>query len=794
MASCDAAENFQLVADGKGLASIVLAEKPTPAAYLAAVEIQHGIKTITGCSLPILSAKDVIETQPMILIGESKFTKQFNIDTSTFSHVEYMVAIDVEKIILIGKDSPTTSGKEIDYGRAVGTENSLKLKLPGMYSAQGSLRAAYHFLEQSCGIRYYGPRPHLCYFPVQTSLSVGPLNIRREPFLKYTNGLCSDHNGHIHWPIQKILYDSPSSDEVLLFARRMRTGGKKWHVNHSYESLMYRQRFGKTPDPQHPNIYQGYRKEFWPPEGSPSHQLCYSSETLAKQVAQDAADYFDGKLEKEPYGVAPGLDIFPVVPYDAGNYCTCARCEKLLFQHRGRKEFGVFGDGTATDYVFNFANMVARHLKKTHPDKYISVLAYEGYLWKPVRIQLESNVLAVPCLVTCSYWNKRQLTRDWAAFNYWKQNAIEQGKPPLYLWNYYHQPEEIGALRGHKVFPHFSPNRTHQLARQYKKANVEGVFLCGWGEGLDFYAMMKGFDDPDLDISDLLDEYFILSFGNKAGAYMRRFYKTIEDISNDSKNYKGYINEQVFWEYQGNQKNLDQLDAMLIAAEKHLPSELARKRFRPWKRLMVYMRQGHAEWAAKKEKLFALPPHTSIAPGYIQPKSIYSGNETRHFRLVTGWQMEESPQGVFGSKNAKLDVSTDADRGWEEHGGPNGISVTFDLGDVYELDEIRIWNFQQNRGWGLHVKGMKNVKIELSHETDELSSWKTLTKATIPIANDRESFPASAVIPAKSQKARYVRITAVGGVGIGNWASPEHHAATYAGLGQVRIYGKKSSR
>lgn len=791
VAACRAESSFQIVAAGKSRAAIVIASAATPSAYLAAHEVQNGVRQITGVTVPVTTEDKVPKGSPMILIGESRHTRALKIDISDFAHAEYLVSVGSDSIILIGKDSPISSGMEIDYGKVVGSGKSHMLKLPGMYDAQGSLKAAYYFLEYACGIRYYGPRSYLCHYPRLRNLSVNQLRVQREPFLKYTNGLSNDHHAAPYWPIQKILYDNAGNDEILLFARRLGTGGRKWHSNHTYDSLRYRERFGKKNTTRPSEIHQGYRKDFWPPEGSPSHQLCYSSEALAKQVAQDAADYFDGKLAGKPYGLpVQGLDIFPVVPYDAGNYCTCDRCQSLLKPYRARKQQGVFGDGTATDYVFNFANMVARHLKKTHPDKYVSVLAYEGYLWPPVNVRLESNIAVAPCLVTCTYWNRDQYMRDMEAFRYWQKRAAKTNTP-FYLWNYYHQPEEIGMLRGHKVFPHFSAHLTHRLTRDYKKANVEGIFLCGWGEGLDFYAMMKGFDNPDLDLDRLLEEYFRLSFGPKSGVAMRQFYAAVEKISNDPKSYGGRINERVFWENQGNLKNLDRLTAMLKIAEKHLPGDLERKRLTPWKNLMAYMRAGRAEWIAKKSKLLKLPPHSSIAPGYIQPQAVYSGNADRHYRLVTGWHMIESQRGVFGTKDAKLNITTDADRGWEQHGGPDGVSVTLDLGGVYRVDEIRIWNFQQNRGWGLNVKGMKNVMIELSHETDELSSWKPLTKTIIPMANDRAAFPASAVIPGKSRKARYVRITAVGGMGIGNWAAPGHRAASYAGLGQVRVYGRK---
>ena len=110
LSAFSADDTFKIVANGEAQTSIVIATAPSSAAYLAAMEVQHGIKKVTGATLPIVKASDVTTQASMILIGESKFTKELKIDCSTFSHVEYMVSIDSNRVILIGKDNPITTG------------------------------------------------------------------------------------------------------------------------------------------------------------------------------------------------------------------------------------------------------------------------------------------------------------------------------------------------------------------------------------------------------------------------------------------------------------------------------------------------------------------------------------------------------------------------------------------------------------------------------------------------------------------------------------------------------------
>jgi hypothetical protein len=158
---------------------------------------------------------------------------------------------------------------------------------------------------------------------------------------------------------------------------------------------------------------------------------------------------------------------------------------------------------------------------------------------------LEPNILVAPCPITCDHWKNVQRKNDTAAADYWLRRA-KQLKHPSHLWNYWHHPDELGVVRSHKVFPQFSPTHIHRLARSYGQNNVDGVFLCGWGEGLDFYALRKCFDDPNLNLDALRDEYFTLSFGLKAGSLLEQFYRRIETISMEPMNGPVEVNEQFF--------------------------------------------------------------------------------------------------------------------------------------------------------------------------------------------------------------------------------------------------------
>jgi hypothetical protein len=94
-------------------------------------------------------------------------------------------------------------------------------------------------------------------------------------------------------------------------------------------------------------------------------------------------------------------------------------------------------------------NRIAGELKKTHPDKYISTLAYENYYWHP-KIALQSNVAVAPCLATRCHWNLTYRTNEITHYQEW----IRDGRP-TFLWNYYCFPEEPAVTKKWHCWPGF---------------------------------------------------------------------------------------------------------------------------------------------------------------------------------------------------------------------------------------------------------------------------------------------------------------------------------------------------
>lgn len=198
---------------------------------------------------------------------------------------------------------------------------------------------------------------------------------------------------------------------------------------------------------------------------------------------------------------------------------------------------------------------------------------------------------------------------------------------------------------------------------------------------------------------------------------------------------------------------------------------------------IVSMVLSDAKTDAATAKLKATPAHSSLAPDYIANIDADASwqADISSYALTTGKNMIESEPGVLGTKDAKILVKNDADRPWS---APirSDIWVKFDLGAVYDLSEIRIWNYQQSTV--LVDRGIRQISITVSPSGND-GDWKEVFSGILPKGEETVPFGPSLVVPTKELKVRYVKITPSGEAGVGNWGND-----IYAGLGQVRFYGK----
>jgi hypothetical protein len=554
------------------------------------------------------------------LVGESEATRRIGLTTADFGDQEYLLNVTDDAIVLMGKDwvpradnqyeAAQSTGYwnfheladfryEINYAGAIESDEApQQLTLPGTYDAQATCYAVYDFLERYCGVRFYGPTPINTVVPERETLTIPVGSLRRSPDMEHRD--FSGGGGRI----LATMTGNPTPDQIKLYERRLRRGGEKWAGNHSFMS--FQDRF-KKKNPAKPELFVEERPDFFAKgqQGGPgSLQYCYTNPDLIEQVAKDARDFFDGKGLQ---GLNPAMgDYFAVVPLDNGNWCKCERCQAVLAQDVDNKNEEHFNSGTATHYFMGFVNAVAKEVRKTHPDKFISTLAYHVYAFAPTEFELEPNVAVAPCLQPRNYWAPRIKEHEIAFYKDW----VKQDRP-IYLWNYYCFPSEPADIGKWNCFPGFNAHNLAEQIKMYQADNVRGIFLCGIGEQLSLYYSSRLYDDASLDIDEMLDEFFELYFGDAAKP-MQAFYTLIEETFSNPAHYSREVREtdrqfhqteQMAWEGLGTEERMEQLDAHMNRAKALASTEPYRTRVAQWDEgVWQYMLEGRRKYFANKEQ------------------------------------------------------------------------------------------------------------------------------------------------------------------------------------------------
>lgn len=147
-----AAAGFPLAVNGKAACTVVTAANPTPSARLAALELQHHLRLVTGADIPVRTDAEVT-AGPRILVGESLATRALGFRSADFAGQEYLVAFCSNAVVLLGRDwedtpenrklegRPMTGDSlqalrhRVDYWKAVGQpeRSQGEIELPGLY-------------------------------------------------------------------------------------------------------------------------------------------------------------------------------------------------------------------------------------------------------------------------------------------------------------------------------------------------------------------------------------------------------------------------------------------------------------------------------------------------------------------------------------------------------------------------------------------------------------------------------------------------------------------------------------
>ena len=574
----------RLAEGGRALARIVIAEKATRPAQFGALDLQWHLKKMTGADFPIVTDAEATSPLTSICVGPSKLTKAQRGD---FQPQQCVVSVEPGKIELVGYDSENCSKVEF----AEDPKGGFKYKnIPDMYEWQGSMYAVYEFLEKLCGVRWCDMTDLGTVIPERPDLAVACGTRRREPWMLYRGGTIDSGKDTVIWRPKsaermrhfELGYRNPEwakhEKPGRLFNLRKRLGGDRRPCNHSfyhYYDLYYR---------TNARPFVAYRPELFAKGrvGEPP-QMCYTNPEFVDLVIRDVRRYFDDPKVPKKWGP----NNHALEPMDNSIFCECENCRRLYEPERAAE------NSQHSTYWFTFVKKVAEEIRKSHPDKTVSTLAYGTHEGLPTNVRLPNNVIVYFCLSAGRFPFQKLCADQFGRMDAWHRAYPGQ---PLAAWLYEGFPFDAAEAGGYHVVPGYFG---HEKAKQFKffhdRGIRGGIFYCGVSGDMCMYMNCAYLWDPTRDPDEVLNEYFS-QFG-KAGPHLKEFYDLVEkrwcDPTVRPKEVSG--GGVLSWLHICPPEVMKVLEGLVAKAEAAPKSELERKRLELWL-------QGNWEYMTKGAK------------------------------------------------------------------------------------------------------------------------------------------------------------------------------------------------
>ena len=439
-------------AHARASADLVIDDAAGPAVRYAAEELRRYIHRITGVFARLRQVRDGSDvTAGQILVGDS-----------------------AHRALLFPDVDPDELGSEAYVMR---TREGRMLLIGG--SDRATLYAAYDLLER-LGVRWWTPSEQTV--PTRACLEVDALDITVDPPLVY-RAIWYRHAMDADW-LARMRLNGGTMSPVLLTERH---GGMERfaadRTSHTYASLVPAAEFF-AEHPEYFSEVDGRRLQH-------TTQLCCTHPKVIEIAADRAAQWLRA---------TPGCRLVSVTQNDHGNWCTCARCARLIERE----------ESTSAPALY-LANQVARSLAKEFPDVMVDTFAYTFTEKVPKRMKAHPNVLVRfapirncfghPIRTCVANRQCRDNMRAWA-------DVARQ----LFVWHYV-----TDFFHYLTPFPNL-PSLVDDLDF-YRAHGVTGMFLQGDGTSLGgdmaelkAYLMARLIWNPDLDAAvvraEFLDGYY----------------------------------------------------------------------------------------------------------------------------------------------------------------------------------------------------------------------------------------------------------------------------------------------
>ncbi|MGD9495513.1 MAG: DUF4838 domain-containing protein [Armatimonadota bacterium] len=486
--SAAAYADVPVVADGRAQAVVVTAAEPLPLARYAAEELVYHVQRATGVALTIVTEDAIPPDAPAgrIYVGATQAGAAAGIDAAALDGEETVLRTVGGSLFIVGddRDGDPLSGD----------------------TRAGTLWGVYELLERELGVVWMWPGELGTHVPPTDRVVIGDLDERFAPWLLQRNvraGLMSaEFRTQPFTPEGLAAYARDQS----VFLRRHRMG--------RVHPLRYGHAFNSWWDEygaEHPEWFQLVNGRRGPTSPGARFSMCVSNPELHNEIL---ARWQRARV------AAPGQFInINICENDIHGLCECERCTSW----DGPQPENInprFGPRVVSDRYARFWKIISEAAMAIDPEAITIAYAYVNYAPAPsADIRLPRNMLigTVPDI----FFPRTDAEQQWTKQQWegWARTGASIFLRPNYMLHGYCMPH---------IF-------VHQFADEFKFEAAHGMMATDfdslngqWStQGTNLYALMRLHTRPQMDIDDLLGEYYS-GFGPAADT-VRAYFDYWED-------------------------------------------------------------------------------------------------------------------------------------------------------------------------------------------------------------------------------------------------------------------------
>jgi hypothetical protein len=359
------AQKLTLIQNGRPNATIVVQADAPERVQTAATELQEYIQKVSGVRLPLKN--DGIAAEGVNLhVGKTAAAREGDLPVPSLNSESYAI-----------------------------TMRDGNLFLAGHYPAPTAF-AVYSFIEKYLGVRWFAPGEAWEYVPRNNSNTL-TLDVKAEVSVPATSPrIWSGHQWNADWQAWNLRNKTVQSEKV---ERR------------NFQNNMYRVFPPSKYAKNHPEYYPLMHGKRWIPP-SDSHVYWYPC-TGNPAVQQGTVAYINDFFTNNP-----NADSFSLGMDDVAYICECPLCRAM------DADPGDYEKGRFSNRFFAFVNIIAKEVKKTHPDKYIGTLIYRIARELPEKVPvMEDNVFGYITQSSANWYQPGMKAEDDALTLAWSKRV-----------------------------------------------------------------------------------------------------------------------------------------------------------------------------------------------------------------------------------------------------------------------------------------------------------------------------------------------------------------------------------